>query len=1073
MENKAQYQVNTFPHDEKYLSQIPALQLLMNLGYTYLTPRQALAERQGKTSNVLLENILRRQLKELNRIQYKGREFLFSEENIQSAIQTLKNVKYDGLLRTNEAIYDLITLGTSLEQTIEGSSKSFNLHYINWRQPERNVYHVTAEFGVERFRRVETVRPDIVLFVNGIPLAVIECKSPGVEVEQAVSQSIRNQSDDYIPRLFIYNQLVMALNKNTVRYATTGTAARFWGVWKELRDREEDVARVVNMILPYASKDQLFSGAFAGCRDFFDALEGEGARQLTEQDRALYSLCRPERLLEMAYRFTVIDGGIKKIARYQQYFVVKSTMERIKQSDHDGRRKGGIIWHTQGSGKSLTMVMLARNLALDSEIPNPRIVLVTDRVDLDKQLRNTFAACGLEPNPASSGRNLLELVAEQKAAIVTTLIHKFDKALNVKKYQDESSNIFMLIDESHRSNFGSFSARMRQMFPNACYLGFTGTPLMKKEKNNFRKFGGLIEPHYSIQQAVEDGEVVPLLYEGRHVEMEQNRIAIDLWFDRHTQGLSREQQADLKKKYARAEMLNKTEQVIYMRAFDISEHFRAAWQGTGFKAQLVAPSKMAALQYHQYLDELGFVSSEVVISAPDTREGYEEYDEEPADEVLRFWQKMMKRFGNEEEYNKQIIQRFKYGAEPEILIVVSKLLTGFDAPRNTVIYICKELKEHTLLQAIARVNRLYEDKEFGYVVDYAGLLGELDRALTMYNALEDFDPEDLAGTLTSINVEVEKLPQRYTDLWDLFKEVKNSYDEEAFEFLLADAALREDFYQRLADYSKTLGMALSVESFIMNCAETILRRYKADLKRFQKLKAAVKLRYAEAIDYRDYEPKIKKLLDVHIQANQVIQLNEPVNIFDDRAFLAIKEERGVYEARSTAARADAIAHATKKVITEKMAEDPAFYEKFSILIQQAIDAFRARRMSDLEYLNLASDLRNKVVNRFHEDRPDSLQSNDEAMAYYGVARPFFADSLEKSECEALSAQTALAIQEILQRHWKVQFWDDEDSQNQAINEIDDFLFDEIKGVHGVELGEEQMDALIKKTLQIAKHRSSK
>ncbi|MDD4627740.1 MAG: type I restriction endonuclease subunit R, partial [Syntrophomonas sp.] len=798
MENKTAYQVNSFPHDEKYLSQIPALQLMMNLGYTYLTPRQALVERQGKRGNVLLENILRRQLKELNHIQYKGREFLFSEENIQSAIQTLKNIKYDGLLRTSEIIYDLITLGTSLEQTIEGSSKSFNLHYINWRQPERNAFHVTAEFGVERSRSIETVRPDIVLFINGIPLAVIECKSPGVELEQAVSQSIRNQSDNYIPRLFIYTQLVMALNKNAALFATTGTPARFWGVWKELRDREEDVARLVNAILPGARQDELFSAAFANCRNYFAALEAEGDRLLTEQDRALYSLCRPERLLELAYRFTVFDGGIKKIARYQQYFVVKSTMERIKQLDNDGRRKGGIIWHTQGSGKSLTMVMLARNLALDSDIPNPRIVLVTDRDNLDKQLRNTFAACGLEPSRASSGRNLLELVAEQKAAIVTTLIHKFDKALNVKKFQDQSNNIFMLIDESHRSNFGSFSARMRQMFPNACYLGFTGTPLMKKEKNNFRKFGGLIEPHYSIQQAVEDGEVVPLLYEGRHVEMEQNRNAIDLWFDRHTQGLSREQRADLKKKYARAEMLNKTEQVIYMRAFDICEHFRANWQGTGFKAQLVAPSKRTALQYHQYLNELDLVSSEVVISPPDTREGYEEFDEEPADEVLRFWQKMMKRYGNEEEYNRQIIQRFKHGPEPEILIVVSKLLTGFDAPRNTVIYLCKELKEHTLLQAIARVNRLHEGKEFGYVVDYAGLLGELDRALTMYNALEGFDPEDLSGTLSSVNVEVEKLPQRYADLWDLFKEVKNSYDEEAFEVMLADAALREDFYQRLA-----------------------------------------------------------------------------------------------------------------------------------------------------------------------------------------------------------------------------------------------------------------------------------
>lgn len=1065
--------MNGFRFNEKYLSQIPALQLLINLGYEYLPPEQVMKQRQGKAGNVLLEGILREQLKHLNRIHYKSREFLFSEENIQTAIQKLKNVKYDGLLKTNEIIYDLITLGTALEQTVEGDSKSFNLNYIDWRNWERNAFHVAAEFSVSRSRSTEAARPDIVLFVNGIPLAVIECKSPNVDVEQAISQSIRNQNDDYIPKLFVYTQLVMGINKNAAQYATAGTAAKFWGIWKDLRRQDADVAHCVNTALSTDKKDLLFSGEFAVARSFFDAHEAEGDRLITEQDKVLYSLCRPERLLEVAFKFTVFDGGIKKIARYQQYFVVKSTLERIKQLDNAGRRRGGIIWHTQGSGKSLTMVMLGRGLALDPGVANPRIVLVTDRDDLDKQLGNTFAACGLDPNRATSGRHLMELVAEHKATIVTTLIHKFDKALNLKKYQDDSPDIFMLIDESHRTNFGNLSARMRQMFPNACYIGFTGTPLLKKEKNNFQKFGGLIEPHYSINQAVEDGAVVPLLYEGRYVEMEQNKVAIDLWFERHTQGLTREQKADLKRKYAKASMLNKADQVVYMRAFDISEHFRANWQGTGFKAQLVAPSKVVALKYHEHLQKIGYISSEVVISAPDSREGYEETDDEPTDEVVKFWLKMMKRYGSEDEYTKQIINQFKFGAEPEILIVVSKLLTGFDAPRNRVIYICKELKEHTLLQAIARVNRLAEDKDEGFVVDYVGLLGELDKALTMYSAFEGYDEDDLKGSLTSINTEIEKLPQRYSDLWDIFKEVKNSYDEDAYEVLLAADAIREKFYQRLTEYGKILGIALSSEAFIMTVNEAKLYRYKADLKRFYNLKAAVKLRYAEAIDYRDYEPKIKKLLDTHIQANEVIQLNEPVNIFDDKMFNVVKEEQGVY-GKTTAAKADAIAHATKKVITEKMAEDPAFYEKFSRLIQQAIEDFRAKRMSDLEYLNTVAEIRNKVVTRHHDDIPGTLTGNEEAMAYYGVLKPFFErHDLEQVKCEAIAAETALAIQSILDRHWKVQFWDDDDAQKQAINDIDDYLFDEVKGNKGVELSLDQMDELIERTMQVTRHRRVK
>ncbi|MEN1761790.1 type I restriction endonuclease subunit R [Anoxynatronum sibiricum] len=1061
-----------FATNEKLTSQIPALQLLIAMGYVYLSPKEVLAERQGRLSNVLLENILRGQLKEINRIRYKGRDYLFSEENVQSAIQKLKNIKYDGLLKTNEAIYDLITLGTAMEQTIEGDSKSFNMNYIDWRNPDRNQFHVTVEYKVERSRSTETARPDMVLFVNGIPFCVIECKSPQVEVEQAVSQSIRNQHDDYIPKLFIYTQLLLALNKNSAMYATTGTAAKFWGGWKEPQmDKGERGFEKLAALVSQPLSEEVVASISATFDVKPEAFIGN--RLVTQQDKSLFSLCRPERLLELAWKFTVFDGGIKKIARYQQYFVIKSTLNRVKHFDSTNSRKGGIIWHTQGSGKSLTMVMLARNLALDPEILNPRIVLVTDRDDLDKQLGNTFAACGLEANRATSGRNLLELVAEKKSGIITTLIHKFDKAYAVKKYQDESPDIFILVDESHRTQFGSFSARMRQMFPHACYLGFTGTPLLKKEKNNFSKFGELVEPHYSITQAVEDGAVVPLLYEGRHVEMTQNKTAVDVWFERHTQGLTKEQQADLKRKYARAEMLNKADQVIYMRAFDISEHFRSNWQGTGFKAQLVAPNKVSALKYDAYLNELGMVSSDVVISPPDMREGYEETDDEATDEVVKFWQKMMKRYGSEEEYTKQLINQFKHGSEPEILIVVDKLLTGFDAPRNAVLYLCRVLREHTLLQAIARVNRLHEGKEFGFIVDYASVLGELDKALTMYSAFEGFDESDLVGTLTSINSEIEKLPTRYSDLWDLFKTVKHSYDEEAYEVLLADDELRESFYGRLSEFGKTLGIALSSEKFLAETDDKTLSRYKADLRKFQSLKVAVKLRYAEAIDYRDYEPKIKKLLDTHIQANEVVQLNEPVNIFDDKMFNQVKEEQGVYQTKKgTASKADTIAHATKKAITERMDEDPAFYEKFSKLIQQAIEDFRAKRISDLDYLNQVVDIRNKVVGKVRDDMPDKLSGNEDAMAYFGVLKPFLEKhELSEEALESAAADTAMAIHGILEKHKKVHFWDDEDAQKQAINEIDDYLYDEIKRSRGIQLSLDQMDDIIGKVLQVAKHRS--
>jgi type I restriction enzyme R subunit len=1065
-----------FRFDEKYLSQIPALQVLVNLGYQYLTPAEALAARSGKAGNVLLEEILREQLKKLNRIQHKGGSYLFSEENIQSAIQRLKNVKYDGLLKTNEAVYDLLTLGVALEQSIEGDLKSFTLNYVDWRNPENNVYHVTAEFAVERTRSLETCRLDIVLFVNGIPFAVIECKSPKVEVAQAISQTIRNQRDEYIPRLFTYAQMVLGVNKNEARYATTGTPAKFWSKWKE-DVADADLAPLLERPLPESVKASLFDLAFAelGVREeIAPYLVG---RQVTEQDRSLYALCRPERLLEMAWAFTVFDGGVRKIARYQQVFAVRDILRRVKQRDDAGRRRGGIVWHTQGSGKSLTMVMLARALALDPAIKNPRIVLVTDRVDLDKQLGNTFAACGLSPDRAESGRHLVELVADGKAHIVTTLVHKFDKALAYKKFSDASPDIFVLVDETQRTQLGGYSARMRQMFPNACYIGFTGTPLLTREKSDVAKFGGVIHT-YAIDQAVADGAIVPLLYEGRMVELEQNQAAIDIWFERHTQGLTDQQKTDLKKKYARAEMLNKAEQVIYMRAFDISEHYRQNWQGTGFKAQLVAPNKAAALRYKAFLDELGAVTSEVIISPPDEREGFDEIDaEESTDAVVAFWQRMMKRYGSEDDYNKQIVNAFKFGDEPEILIVVDKLLTGFDAPRNTVLYLARRLKDHTLLQAIARVNRLYEDesgakvKDFGFVIDYVGVLGELDQALSTYSALEGFEAADLESALTSIHEETKALPQRHAELWDLFKTVKNRQDEEAFEQLLADEKLRADFYERLSAYAKTLAIALSNERFITDTPEQKLRAYKNDLKRFVNLKAAVKLRYAESVDYRDFEPRIQKLLDTHISASEVVQLNTPVNIFDEAAFQKVVEEQGAGSEKTLGAKADMIAHATKRAINERLEQDPAFYEKFSRLIQQAIDDYRAKRLSDLEYLQRVTEIKDGVVSRKGDDLPPVLAEDADAVAVYGLLRPFVASHLSDAEqTQTTAAEAAKAVWDIFRRNRKVGYWDDLDAQRRTMNEIDDYLYDEVKGARGIALSTEEMDEIIEKTMQLARHR---
>ncbi len=1057
---------------EKHLSQLPALHLLQKMqpAWRMLTKAEVDRERGGKRSNVFLDGILKDSLARINRIDLRGRTYPFTESGLAEAIERLKRPRPSGLLRINQELTDFLLLGTAVEQTVDGTTRAFQLKFVDWDNPQNNVFHASAEFDVERDNTSETRRPDIVLFVNGIPFAVIECKGPSTDQDQAVSQQIRNQQDGEIPGLYRTVQLLVATNKNVVRYGTVGTPAPFWSRWQELEDKEEEVATAVNAPLSAEEAKRTFVDGFREDQESYDARFELGDRLVTEQDRVLWALTRPERLLDLARRFTIFDGGEKKIARYQQFFAVRKILRRVTgERDEDGRRQGGVIWHTQGSGKSLTMVLLARALGLERSIADPRIVLVTDRIDLDEQLEGTFKACGLEPRRATTGRNLLDLVVKEKRAVVTTLINKFDTALNVRDFADPSYDVFLLVDESHRGQYGRLHARMRKIFPNACYLGFTGTPIFRAEKNTVAKFGGMIDV-YAIDQAVKDRAVVPLLYEGRHVEQRVDETAIDAWFERVCAGLSEDQKADLKRKYARTARLFQTEQTIAMIAFDVSEHYQRTWKGTGFKGQLVAPSKRAAILYKKALDELGVVTSDVVISPPDDREGEERIDEASSDEVKRFWKTMMERYGDEGTYNSRIIEAFKKREDPEVLIVVSKLLTGFDAPRNTVLYLARPLKEHSLLQAIARVNRVAEGKEYGYIVDYCSVLGELNQALTSYSALEGFDEADLAGTVISIKTEIEKLGQRHSELWDVFRGVTNTADEEALEQHLADEARRDEFYDRLNTFSRTLAIALSSHEFANDSANR--RRiggYRNDLRRFENLRRAVRTRYQDAVDYGQYRKRIEKLLDTYVVADDVRPITDLVNIFDENAFNAT-----VASEASAASRADTIAHATKRVIDERWEEDPTFYKRFSELIRQAIEDFRAKRISDLEYLNRVRDIRDQMVRRDTTDIPEPVRDDPLGRAFYGCVHETLQslDGGKPAGIEAISADAARNIVDIVSSHRRVDWTGSADVENAIKNDIDDYMFDVIRGEHGVPISPEAIDTLVDQLLMVARRQAA-
>ncbi|SHJ13692.1 type I restriction enzyme, R subunit [Rubritalea squalenifaciens DSM 18772] len=1053
---------------ENHISQIPALQLLVKMGYRYLPPAEALRLRGGKLSNVLLDEVLETQLRKINTINYKGKIYQFSEDNIQKAIRLLRDYPRDvGLVQQSEWLYNLLNLGESFKENLDGNLTSPQLQFIDWNNPQNNVFHVTDEFSVScentaSLKGAQTRRPDIVLFVNGIPLVVIECKRPDDKdwARKAIDkQFLRNQKPGEIPSLFAYSQLLLAINKNEARYATTKTPYSFWAKWREKSMPEVDIDQLVNRPMETADKQQLFASNYAYTRKYFDQLEAEGDRLPTSQDNTLISLCSPERLLDIIRGYIIFDAGVKKIARYQQYFAVKKILQRVQDRDNGSqRRQGGVIWHTQGSGKSLTMVMTAKNLAMMPGLLNSRVVLVTDRVDLDEQIKKTFKHCGLEPVQAKTGKHLLELI-DSDTPVITSLINKFAAAIKKTDFKNEDDNIFVLVDEGHRSQYGEANIAMQRILPNACYLGFTGTPLMKQDKNTAQRFGGLIDS-YTINEAVEDKAVVRLLYESRLAEQDVNTTAIDKWFNVVSEGLEEKQKADLKRKFSSTGQLNKVRGTIKEIALDISQHYKKNWSGTPYKAQLTAPSKLAALQYHEFLQELGLVSSAVLISGPSESEGEGESNYKAGQkEIETFWEEMMDRYGNEREYNKQLIAKFQHSPHPQIIIVVDKLLTGFDAPNNTVLYITRPLKEHTLLQAIARVNRIADGKDFGYIVDYYGVLKQLNEAMDLYGSFSDYDAADIEGALIDISEELKALPQHHSALLDIFKTLPNKQDEEAYEQHLADEDIRKDFYDALNQYHRCLAVALSSFKFSTDTKPELIDRYKGDLAFYLKLRAAVKIRYAEAIDFSEYESKVQKLLHEHVTSHEVIQITEPVDIFDTQAF-----EEEVDKQITPAAKADTIAHRTKRTITERMEEDPTFYRKFSKILEEAIAAFRQKRISDTEYLAKVKDAYKQVLHKGKDQLPPDLPSTASAGPIFNTIQ----DTLNGAELETDKLVSAVTeIDERLIALAIVNFTNNPDIQKAMFNVVDDVLY-QLNDDNGLDLTTEQMDRVCHECVTIMK-----
>lgn len=1004
---------------EEYSAKLPALTLLTNLGWSFLSPELALAARGGKADEVVLRQVLRRELQKRT-FTFAGKRYPLSEKAIDNLIaEVCSPALNEGLLTANERLYNHLLYGISVTEFVDGKKASPTVALIDWQKPANNSFVFTEEFTVTRSGGVESRRPDIVCFVNGIPLVVIEAKRPdgnakkGPTIDEGISQSLRNQRHDEIPLLFTYSQMLLSINGNEGRYGTCGTPAKFWAAWREEDISDAEMYAIKNKKLKNEQLASLFSHRPTKDLDWYQSLTAAGELAVTGQDQLLISLLSPARLLEMTRYFTLFDKKVGKIiARYQQVFGIKRLIERINTRNTTGGREGGVIWHTTGSGKSFTMVFLSKALILHESLKQCRIVVVTDRVDLETQLSKTFASGGeltgkkdKEAAMATSGKRLAEQIGKGTERIIFSLIQKFNTATKMPECVNHSSDIIVLIDEGHRSQGGENHIRMKQALPNAAFVAFTGTPLLKDDKTT-NKFGPIVHA-YTMQRAVEDQTVTPLLYEERIPDLDVNERAIDSWFERITEGLSDDQKADLKCKFAKKGQVYGADDRIRLIALDIANHFVKNID-EGLKGQLACDSKAAAIKYKKYLDEAGLFESAVVMSPPDSREGNTAVDEATTPEVTQWWKDNV---GSQDEqaYTKHLIERFDKDDSLKILIVVDKLLTGFDEPKNAVLYIDKPLKEHNLIQAIARVNRLHPKKKFGLLIDYRGILAELDTTIQKYQDLASrtqggYDINDIAGLYNQMSTEYKRLPHLYKQLWAIFDGVKNKNDIEQLRQVLVpkiedrDGELvdvhlkvREDFYEALTAFASCLKVALQSATFFedKSFSDDDRRHYKETVKQFSSLRQLVQQDSGERVDYDEYADQVKKLLDKHVVG---VEVKEPEGAYEVGK-MGQQQPPEDWSEDKTRNETDIIKTRVTRMIEQELRDDPYAQEAFSKLLRQAIE--EAEKLFDhpLKQYMLYREFEEQVKDRRLNEIPDAFAGNRHAQAYFGVFKKVLPEAL--------------------------------------------------------------------------------
>jgi type I restriction enzyme R subunit len=934
-------------------SEGPALNALQQLGWEVVDQQQTTWHDPRETeASAVLEPRLRNAVKRLNP--------WLNENNLNKAVREITQVAGTSTMDENEQIHERLVRHISVEQEGDHGKKHQTVQYIDYENPENNDFFALNQFRVAG--PVEVVKPDIVLFVNGIPLGVVECKSPQIPEprSEALDQLTRYQNErdgesEGAEELFRYNQFSVAAWMEGAVMGTYGTPKDQYKPWRDAYPLEDD---------------ELI--------DLFD-LDG----YLPDQYRMLYALFEPERLLDQLRHYTVFEnrqgGAIKMVARYQQYRAVRKALERIdKRGRHEAQ--GGVVWHTQGSGKSLTMLFLALKLRRNED--DPTLLLVTDRRALNDQIHATFERCGF-PNPkkAESIEDLRDRLSYDAGETITTLIHKFQTTDDEEDFPvlSRNENIYVMADEAHRTQDKELANNMRTALPNAFYVGFTGTPIEKDERNTRRTFGNYIDT-YTIDQSLEDGATVEILYQGRLADIHLEGETLDRLFDRIFSDKTDEEKAEIQKRYARTQDLAEAQPRIDRVALDIIEHFENDVPEP-FKGMVVTTSKEAAIRYKETLDSLNGPESRVIVS-----EGHND------PEHIKQWTPSD---SEKSQYKESFVDP---NGEVELLIVCDMLLTGFDAPVAQVMYLDKPLREHSLLQAIARVNRPFEEKTHGLIIDYYGVSDELKEALAMFSS------KDVERAMVPVEDKQPDLEAAHSKAVSFFDDLDDV--EQCVQSLEPDDR-RIEFKNAFKRFSKLMDIVLP---------DPMANPYREDLERLSTIYGKAKERYRdETMNLEGAGAKVRKLIQDHITSRGIEVLNdEPVSIMDE-----VEYDAKLEGLESDEAMASEMQNAIKHEINVRFDEDPVQYGSLRDRLEELIEKYREGRYNERETIEELRELMDEIRSRDKQARNKGLRDETDLSFYHAIEDVLSEHEADEEDLIELTANLVGTVEEFVTKvEWK-------------------------------------------------------